>query len=252
MPETEAGRQCGTINNMSASPISGHPTPLPPVCVCCPAPPPPSSPPPQTAYPELPPGLGAFLVQVVRFIILMAQAVPISLYVSLEMVKVLQCKVREGGRQGGVGAVVQGKGVEGGEGGQGMCGCWEGGEEVVQYGWVLGGYVLLGDGQLCCTARSGGCTRGKGRLGCWGRQEGEVGTPPTPPNSCSPLPPVSQPPCCILRNPPHTTSNAHRPPPDIVSCLHLSPPPHPSTQLLFDKDLAMYHFPLNPCTQTPS
>jgi hypothetical protein len=170
MPETEAGRQCGTINNMSASPISGHPTPLPPVCVCCPAPPPPSSPPPQTAYPELPPGLGAFLVQVVRFIILMAQAVPISLYVSLEMVKVLQCKVREGGRQGGVGAAVQGKGVEGGrqggvgaavqgkgveggEGGQGMCGCWEGEGGVVQYGWVLGGMCCWG--MVNCVALQG-------------------------------------------------------------------------------------------------
>jgi hypothetical protein len=32
-------------------------------------------------------------VQVVRFIILLAQAVPISLYVSLETVKVAQCKV---------------------------------------------------------------------------------------------------------------------------------------------------------------
>jgi hypothetical protein len=31
--------------------------------------------------------------QVVRFIILLAQAVPISLYVSLESVKVAQCKV---------------------------------------------------------------------------------------------------------------------------------------------------------------
>jgi hypothetical protein len=48
----------------------------------------------QTGWPELPPGIASWLVQVVRFIILMAQAVPISLYVSLETVKVAQCKVR--------------------------------------------------------------------------------------------------------------------------------------------------------------
>jgi hypothetical protein len=47
----------------------------------------------QTGWPELSPGVGSFLVQVVRFIILLAQAVPISLYVSLETVKVAQCKV---------------------------------------------------------------------------------------------------------------------------------------------------------------
>ena len=48
----------------------------------------------QTGWPELAPGVGSWLVQVVRFIILLAQAVPISLYVSLETVKVAQCKVR--------------------------------------------------------------------------------------------------------------------------------------------------------------
>jgi hypothetical protein len=47
----------------------------------------------QTGWPELPPGIASWLVQVVRFIILLAQAVPISLYVSLETVKVAQCKV---------------------------------------------------------------------------------------------------------------------------------------------------------------
>eukprot|EP00879_Flechtneria_rotunda_P018151 GHRR01019038.1.p1 GENE.GHRR01019038.1~~GHRR01019038.1.p1 ORF type:complete len:996 (+),score=380.83 GHRR01019038.1:1183-4170(+) len=47
----------------------------------------------QPGWPELPPGVGAWFVQVVRFIILMAQAVPISLYVSLETVKVAQCKL---------------------------------------------------------------------------------------------------------------------------------------------------------------
>jgi magnesium-transporting ATPase (P-type) len=47
----------------------------------------------QVGWPELPPGIASWLVQVVRFIILMAQAVPISLYVSLETVKVAQCKV---------------------------------------------------------------------------------------------------------------------------------------------------------------
>jgi hypothetical protein len=50
---------------------------------------------PQTGWPELPPGIASWLVQVVRFIILLAQAVPISLYVSLETVKVAQCKVRQ-------------------------------------------------------------------------------------------------------------------------------------------------------------
>jgi hypothetical protein len=49
----------------------------------------------QTGWPELAPGIASWLVQVVRFIILLAQAVPISLYVSLETVKVAQCKVRQ-------------------------------------------------------------------------------------------------------------------------------------------------------------
>ncbi|KAI8466535.1 MAG: hypothetical protein J3K34DRAFT_524465 [Monoraphidium minutum] len=44
-------------------------------------------------WPELAPGVAGFLVQVVRFVILMAQAVPISLYVTLETVKVAQCKL---------------------------------------------------------------------------------------------------------------------------------------------------------------
>lgn len=48
----------------------------------------------QTGWPELAPGIASWLVQIIRFIILMAQAVPISLYVSLETVKVAQCKVR--------------------------------------------------------------------------------------------------------------------------------------------------------------
>ena len=50
----------------------------------------------QAGYPELRPGFAAWLVQIIRFIILMAQAVPISLYVSLETVKVVQCKVTQG------------------------------------------------------------------------------------------------------------------------------------------------------------
>lgn len=50
----------------------------------------------QTGWPELSPGVGSWLVQVVRFLILLAQAVPISLYVSLETVKVAQCKVGVG------------------------------------------------------------------------------------------------------------------------------------------------------------
>lgn len=54
----------------------------------------------QTGWPELSPGVGSWLVQVVRFIILLAQAVPISLYVSLETVKVAQCKVRLGSPDG--------------------------------------------------------------------------------------------------------------------------------------------------------
>ncbi|WIA18543.1 hypothetical protein OEZ85_009989 [Tetradesmus obliquus] len=47
----------------------------------------------QVGWPELPPGIAGWLVQVVRFVILLAQAVPISLYVSLETVKVAQCKL---------------------------------------------------------------------------------------------------------------------------------------------------------------
>lgn len=58
---------------------------MPAACCCCCL---------QTGWPELAPGVGSWLVQVVRFIILLAQAVPISLYVSLETVKVAQCKVR--------------------------------------------------------------------------------------------------------------------------------------------------------------
>jgi len=50
----------------------------------------------QSGWPELSPGVGSWVVQVVRFIILLAQAVPISLYVSLETVKVAQCKVSGG------------------------------------------------------------------------------------------------------------------------------------------------------------
>ena len=50
----------------------------------------------QNAWPELAPGLFDFLVQIVRFVILLAQAVPISLYVTLELVKVVQCKVGAG------------------------------------------------------------------------------------------------------------------------------------------------------------
>lgn len=42
-------------------------------------------------WPELEPGFDGFLVQIVRFLLLMSQAIPISLYVTLEMVKVLQC-----------------------------------------------------------------------------------------------------------------------------------------------------------------
>jgi magnesium-transporting ATPase (P-type) len=61
-------------------------------CACCLVP----AVPLQTGWPELSPGVGSWLVQVVRFIILLAQAVPISLYVSLETVKVAQCKVCAG------------------------------------------------------------------------------------------------------------------------------------------------------------
>ncbi|KIY97561.1 phospholipid-translocating ATPase [Monoraphidium neglectum] len=47
----------------------------------------------ENSWPELSPGIAGFLVQMVRFLILMAQAVPISLYVTLETVKVAQCKL---------------------------------------------------------------------------------------------------------------------------------------------------------------
>ena len=42
-------------------------------------------------FPDLPPGGGAVLVQFLRFIILINQLIPISLYVTLEVVKVMQC-----------------------------------------------------------------------------------------------------------------------------------------------------------------
>ena len=42
-------------------------------------------------FPDLPPGGGAVLVQFLRFIILLNQLIPISLYVTLELVKVMQC-----------------------------------------------------------------------------------------------------------------------------------------------------------------
>ena len=42
-------------------------------------------------FPDLPPGGGAVLVQFLRFIILINQLIPISLYVTLEVVKVVQC-----------------------------------------------------------------------------------------------------------------------------------------------------------------
>ncbi|DBB09563.1 hypothetical protein WJX82_007159 [Trebouxia sp. C0006] len=42
-------------------------------------------------FPDLPPGGGAVLVQFLRFIILINQLIPISLYVTLELVKVMQC-----------------------------------------------------------------------------------------------------------------------------------------------------------------
>eukprot|EP00775_Hariotina_reticulata_P007204 gene7204-7418_t len=43
------------------------------------------------AYPELPPGGPAWAVAFLRFIILLSNMIPISLYVSLEVVKVFQC-----------------------------------------------------------------------------------------------------------------------------------------------------------------
>ena len=42
-------------------------------------------------FPDLPPGGGAVLVQFLRFMILINQLIPISLYVTLELVKVAQC-----------------------------------------------------------------------------------------------------------------------------------------------------------------
>ena len=42
-------------------------------------------------FPDLPPGGGAVLVQFLRFMILINQLIPISLYVTLELVKVMQC-----------------------------------------------------------------------------------------------------------------------------------------------------------------
>ncbi len=43
-------------------------------------------------WPELRPGLAALLVQFLRFMILFNQLIPISLYITLELVKVCQCK----------------------------------------------------------------------------------------------------------------------------------------------------------------
>ena len=42
-------------------------------------------------FPDLPPGGGAVFVQFLRFLILINQLIPISLYVTLELVKVIQC-----------------------------------------------------------------------------------------------------------------------------------------------------------------
>ena len=42
-------------------------------------------------FPDLPPGGGAVLIQFLRFMILINQLIPISLYVTLELVKVMQC-----------------------------------------------------------------------------------------------------------------------------------------------------------------
>lgn len=42
-------------------------------------------------FPDLAPGGGAVLVQFLRFMILINQLIPISLYVTLELVKVMQC-----------------------------------------------------------------------------------------------------------------------------------------------------------------
>ncbi|KAK9868497.1 hypothetical protein WJX84_001581 [Apatococcus fuscideae] len=43
-------------------------------------------------WPELQPGMAALLVQFLRFMILFNQLIPISLYITLELVKVCQCK----------------------------------------------------------------------------------------------------------------------------------------------------------------
>uniref|UniRef100_A0A383WKY7 Phospholipid-transporting ATPase n=1 Tax=Tetradesmus obliquus TaxID=3088 RepID=A0A383WKY7_TETOB len=45
----------------------------------------------QNVYPELPPGVAAFFISFLRFLILLSNMIPISLYVSLEVVKVFQC-----------------------------------------------------------------------------------------------------------------------------------------------------------------
>jgi len=42
-------------------------------------------------YPELPPGVSNFFIMFLRFIILFSNLIPISLYVTLEVVKVFQC-----------------------------------------------------------------------------------------------------------------------------------------------------------------
>ncbi|KAF8063036.1 ATP8B4 [Scenedesmus sp. PABB004] len=42
-------------------------------------------------YPELPPGVASFFITFLRFLILLSNMIPISLYVSLEVVKVFQC-----------------------------------------------------------------------------------------------------------------------------------------------------------------
>eukprot|EP01025_Chloroclados_australasicus_P048093 TRINITY_DN5435_c0_g1_i1.p1 TRINITY_DN5435_c0_g1~~TRINITY_DN5435_c0_g1_i1.p1 ORF type:complete len:1141 (+),score=150.88 TRINITY_DN5435_c0_g1_i1:186-3608(+) len=45
----------------------------------------------ENRWPDLKPGLVGFLIQILRFIILLNQMIPISLYVTLELVKVFQC-----------------------------------------------------------------------------------------------------------------------------------------------------------------
>ena len=42
------------------------------------------------------PGFGSWVVQAVRYIILLNNVIPISLYVTLELVKVLQCSLLAG------------------------------------------------------------------------------------------------------------------------------------------------------------